>query len=506
MESRSISRRRFLDSLAQITGGVAALSTLHPSGRAYAQSGATGEPRLAAASYDVVVVGGGLAGSVIAVIAAQGGARVALIDKASYEFGDGNVLMAAGAYAAGGRDRFNPDAIYADVMSQGVAYPDLAKAFAATCARSVDFLRSCGVEIAGSGAGSLRLEPDGEVNLVGPIYRKDTGRKTLQKLRARFERAGGVTLRGVEGVRLIAEQGQVRGIVARRGPDMVDLRARAVALTTGGFSNNPEMLRRYIGPGAALCRLRGSKNCTGDALRMALDAGAKAVNLEYFYGHLQAINALVDDRFWPFPRLDVMVNEGILINPSGSRFADEGRQDIALANDIARSEFPRGCALIFDEATWKRAADTSVFNLPPANPWFTQHGADLYERNTAEQIGTALGMDPAQVARTVSSFNESAKTGRFPGVPRSNKARPLEGKLYGLKVVPGITFTMGGVLINGRGQVLNAREEPIAGLYAAGDAIGGLMGGYRGGYHGGLTQAVVTGMLAGETLASVLKT
>jgi fumarate reductase flavoprotein subunit len=67
-----------------------------------------------------------------------------------------------------------------------------------------------------------------------------------------------------------------------------------------------------------------------------------------------------------------------------------------------------------------------------------------------------------------------------------------------LKVVPGITFTMGGVLVNGNCEALNLEEKPIPGLYAAGDTIGGLMGGYRGGYTGGLMQAVVTGILAGE--------
>ena len=64
---------------------------------------------------------------------------------------------------------------------------------------------------------------------------------------------------------------------------------------------------------------------------------------------------------------------------------------------------------------------------------------------------------------------------------------------------------MGGVLIDGRGEVLDAAENPIRGLYAAGDAIGGLMGGYRGGYTGGLMQAVVTGILAGENAANLAK-
>jgi len=56
-------------------------------------------------------------------------------------------------------------------------------------------------------------------------------------------------------------------------------------------------------------------------------------------------------------------------------------------------------------------------------------------------------------------------------------------------------------LVNGQAAALDENEKPIAGLYAAGDAIGGLMGGYRGGYTGGLMQAVVTGILAGENAA-----
>jgi succinate dehydrogenase/fumarate reductase flavoprotein subunit len=64
---------------------------------------------------------------------------------------------------------------------------------------------------------------------------------------------------------------------------------------------------------------------------------------------------------------------------------------------------------------------------------------------------------------------------------------------------------MGGVLVNGRCEALDQEENPIEGLYAAGDTIGGLMGGYRGGYTGGLMQAVVTGILAGENAAQFLK-
>jgi fumarate reductase flavoprotein subunit len=106
---------------------------------------------------------------------------------------------------------------------------------------------------------------------------------------------------------------------------------------------------------------------------------------------------------------------------------------------------------------------------------------------------------------TVSNYNRAvdASATQSLGVSRTGKPKILRAPYYGLRVVPGITFTMGGILVNGRAEALNENEQPIPGLYAAGDAMGGLMGGYRGGYTGGLMQAVVTGILAGEN-ASVL--
>ena len=40
-----------------------------------------------------------------------------------------------------------------------------------------------------------------------------------------------------------------------------------------------------------------------------------------------------------------------------------------------------------------------------------------------------------------------------------------------------ITNTMGGIVVNGDGAVLDTNDKPIPGLYAAGSTIGGLNGG-----------------------------
>jgi fumarate reductase flavoprotein subunit len=132
---------------------------------------------------------------------------------------------------------------------------------------------------------------------------------------------------------------------------------------------------------------------------------------------------------------------------------------------------------------------------------------DIFHHQTIEGLAQEIGFDAANLAKTVDQYNravQSNNTSSLP-VPRTGNPKTLRPPFYGLKVVPGITFTMGGILINGRGEALNGAEKPIQQLYAAGDAIGGLMGGHLGGYTGGLMQAVVTGILAGENAAVVRK-
>ena len=62
--------------------------------------------------------------------------------------------------------------------------------------------------------------------------------------------------------------------------------------------------------------------------------------------------------------------------------------------------------------------------------------------------------------------------------------------------VRGITFTYGGLKINEQGSVINNNNEPISGLYACGELVGGVFfNGYPGG--SGLTSGAVFGRIAG---------
>jgi len=362
------------------------------------------------------------------------------------------------------------------------------------------------VRLTETGPGRIWLGQESEISLA-PVYKKDVGTRALTSLKRRFDQLGGRSVRGIQGEKLIHGNDRVCGMLAKTGEDLIEHKSAVTILSTGGFSANKEMVRQYIGHHADACKLRGSNQCTGDGLRMALEIGAKAVNLKYFYGHLISRKALVDDRFWPYPRLDSFVDEGILVDRNGNRFVDESRGDVAVANELARSADPTGATLIFDDASWIAARGDALSNLvktPAPNPWLMDNDGDLFCHQTSEGLAALIGVDGSTLVRTIDEYNRTVERGSFTGLatPRTGKPKILRAPFHGLKVVPGITFTMGGVLVNARCEVLDTAEKSIPGLYAAGDCIGGLMGGYRGGYTGGLMQAIVTGILAGENAGS----
>jgi fumarate reductase flavoprotein subunit len=459
---------------------------------------------------DILVAGAGLAGFTAAVRAAENGAQVALIDKSRGELGDGNILMASGSLRAGGKSpRSNPEELYEFVMAEGVGYPRLVEAWSKTCGRAVDWLAHAGVAVEETAPGRLWLAQESEISLA-PVYKKDVGRRAIATLKARLESLGGTYLNGAEAFSLMTDAGAVNGAMVRRDGQSLAARARATILCTGGFSANKRLLRKYVGRKADQCKLRGSPQDTGDGLRMALDAGAKAVNLQYFYGHLISRKALVDDRFWPYPRLDSFVEEGILVDAQGRRFVDEGRGDVAVANELARSDDPAGAVLIFDQESWEASRSqpsSSSRAIPSPNSWLRDNDGEIFSAETIAGLAAELRLNTQQLTVTVEQYSRAVAANQHAllAVPRTGKPKPLRAPYYGLRVVPGITFTMGGILINGRGEVLDVNERPIPGLYAAGDAIGGLMGGYHGGYAGGLMQAVVTGILAGENASAAAR-
>ncbi len=72
---------------------------------------------------------------------------------------------------------------------------------------------------------------------------------------------------------------------------------------------------------------------------------------------------------------------------------------------------------------------------------------------------------------------------------------------YAAPAVAGVTYTTGGIAIDGGARVLREDGSIIRGLYAAGSCTGGHEGGPVSGYTGGLGKALTFGFIAGNMMA-----
>jgi fumarate reductase flavoprotein subunit len=77
---------------------------------------------------------------------------------------------------------------------------------------------------------------------------------------------------------------------------------------------------------------RHSGASIGSCLTMATSIGAADTNFGGFYGDVLSKDAFHNDKLWPFPYLDPILQAGIIVAADGRRFADEGQGGTAVAN------------------------------------------------------------------------------------------------------------------------------------------------------------------------------
>ncbi|MCR3922799.1 MAG: FAD-binding protein [Firmicutes bacterium] len=84
--------------------------------------------------------------------------------------------------------------------------------------------------------------------------------------------------------------------------------------------------------------------------------------------------------------------------------------------------------------------------------------------------------------------------------PIVDEAYPMEKTpFYAMRLWPKVHFTMGGLSINERAQVLDFNGNTIDGLYAAGEVVGGVHGASRLGSCA-ITECIVFGRIAGQNI------
>jgi 3-oxosteroid 1-dehydrogenase len=271
------------------------------------------------------------------------------------------------------------------------------------------------------------------------------------------------------------------------------VRARhGVVITTGGFERNLSMREQYQRQPIGTEWTTGSAGNTGDGIAAGVEAGAAT--------------GLMDDAWWgpsiPLPGrpyfclAERSLPGCVLVNGAGQRFVNEcapyvdAVHAMYAGNTADNPHIPAW--LVFDQ----RYRDRYVFaGLPPRRPfprrW--QAAGAVFRAPDLAGLATAIGVDPASLAKTVERFNDFARAGRdeefgrgdsaydrYYGDPRvrpnPNLAPLATAPFYAAKIVPGDLGTKGGLRTDARSRVLRPDGTPIPGLYAAGNASASVMG------------------------------
>ena len=481
--------------------------------------------------YDVVVVGAGNAALCAALAAREFAEKILVLERAPEDESGGNSRYTAGLLRIVYDGAEDMKRLIDDLSPEVLAQTDFgtysADQFLDDMARVTEY----------------RCDPDLTEVLVrqslptalwmkskGVRFTAAWGRQAF-KVEGRFKFWGGLTLEAVGGgpglvegltqsarkrgidiwfqaraLSLIADDDGVHGVRVKHAGKTQEVRAKAVVLAAGGFQANTEWRTRYLGPGWELAKVRGTRFNTGEGIRMALDAGAAAT------GNWSGCHAVAWERNAPETG-DLAVGDqfqkhsypwGIYINATGQRFVDEGADfrnyTYAKYGRVVLQQPGQFAWQIFDGKVRHLLRDEYKIRQVTKRTGNTLEELvskleDTDQKNALQEIQSYN-----RAVRTEIPFNPNVKDGRCTqglAIPKSNWANTIDTPPFeAYAVTCGITFSFGGLKINTDAQVISSDGEPIRGLYAAGELVGGIFWfNYPGG--SGLTNGAVFGRIAG---------
>ena len=441
---------------------------------------------------DVVVVGAGGAGMMSALYAAKQGLNVVLLEKSA-------IVGGASAMAGGGLSAvYTEDAreeLKNKILTTGhnLAHVPTVELYTSFVANNAEWIMAeDGGNIAYKGEnGSFKIDGGGAGAMVNA--------------KANLEEAGVQLLTRTPAHELIVSDGVVTGVKATGLEYNYTINAKAVILASGGYAHDaekcPDKFEQFIWAGHA--------GNDGDALDMVKVVDAATRNMELI--NTQPNTMVMPNgaaQYTNFGSGTVYKMSGILINQDGVRFARESGKDWELMQEMANNEITY---LLMDQENFdafnKGMIGRKLYSEEDVEKWISDDykGNPIYKASASlDELAAKINVPAEALKATVAKYNEAVNTGAEDEFGRSlTTTIAEEGPYYALELRVRYYTSLGGLCINDNMQVLNTAEQPIVGLYAAGDVVGGTMGDL---YTGGQTYnwALTSGVQAGRAVAAEL--
>merc|ERR1711964_899639 len=151
-----------------------------------------------------------------------------------------------------------------------------------------------------------------------------------------------------------------------------------------------------------------------------------------------------------------------------------------------------------------------VLNSKASNvlDFHTRHysGRGLMKKMTGKELAKEIGCTPEHLQSTFSAYNDIADGKKKDPYGKKffhNGPVNVDDDFHVAVMEPVLHFTMGGIEINDKAEILNSEGKPFEGLYACGELAGGVHGANRLG-GSSLLGCVVYGRVAGDTASNYL--
>ncbi|GGE51437.1 tricarballylate dehydrogenase [Agaricicola taiwanensis] len=475
-------------------------------------------------AFDVVIAGCGIAGLSAAVSAAQDGAKVAVLERATFEERGGNTRWTEAFMRMKNENEVSDDfeehfmdngghfldpSLVQETARPYEEWPSIVKALSFTdpdvigtlaekAGPTLQWLKQFGITYSDM-ASYLITQSTTRISPVGG------GWALVEALGKAAEDLGVQFFYETTADKLIQDdEGRIVGLKASNATNRNLRFMGSVVIACGGFQGNAEMMGRYIGTHAKYVRpiARGGYYNRGEGIRMALDVGA-ATSGDFTEYHAEPI----DPRSGVSEPIVFMFPYGILVDKTGNRFIDEASAAVdAIYENVSRviNRLPGGVAYAITDA-----------GLDDVPNWQRTVRSDEkpYEAGTLAELAAKIGVPAENLETTVKAFNAATRPGEFKPLevdglgtqgiqpPKSNWARPIEkGPFRAWPIASSCCFTFGGLRFNSQSQVVDHDGRAIPGLYAAGEVTGIYYGRYTGATS--VLRGAVFGRIAGAHAAS----
>ena len=386
-------------------------------------------------SCDVLVMGSGTAGLSSAILAAQNGADVLVIEK--QDIPGGSAVTSAGIVYAPVDEADIPTMVsYYMERANGNANEEQLQFFADNALDTIAWLENdLGVQWMMTVPAGTAPEPRARFSMTAEGVGM-TGAALVNPMLAKLEELGVPVMTGVKGTELLTdESGAITGAKAESKAVDYEITAKAVILATGGFDASKEMKAEYS-PIAENDFPLSSKGNVGDGINMGIAIGAATefkggiIGFDFVDGTLPAsgMNA-------------VAMYCNSYVQPDGTFVSDVIDYPITYTaiKELGVDHFYG----LYDA----KGAETAEAAVAVGFGW---------KGETVEELAEATGMDAEKLADAIEQG-----TGHE------------EAPYYAVMVKPTTIGSMGGLVINTDAQVLAESGDPIPGLYATGEVANG---------------------------------